>query len=201
MITHTRRRRPDRVLLALATGVGLTVSLTLAGPAGVATAAPPNCDTTQSPVQVTADCVDPTYARPVIDTKEDLTDSRRAPSGDGTLRGHQHPLRHLPPAGQAVARPLLPVHLSADRREGDRPRDRVRRGQRRLHRASWQLGGRSATGTRPLPPSSPRPSRLTTTDPVGGRSTATCTGRAAARTRPSARPRTPPVSGTGSFRW
>ena len=69
------------MLLALATGVGLTLSLTLAGPAGVATAAPPNCDTTQSPVQVTADCVDPTYSPPGDRHEEDLTDSRRAPSG------------------------------------------------------------------------------------------------------------------------
>ena len=64
---------PPRLLALLAGALGLALSLTLAGPAGVATAAPPDCDTAQSPVQVTADCVDQTYAHPVIDSEEDLT--------------------------------------------------------------------------------------------------------------------------------
>lgn len=73
MTTTLSGRRPGRTLSALATGLGLALSLTLAGPADVATAAPEQCDTTKSPVQVTAECVDPTYARPVIDAQEDLT--------------------------------------------------------------------------------------------------------------------------------
>ena len=58
MTKHPRgRRRPARLLPLLAGGLGLALSLTLAGPAGVATAAPPERHITRAPVQVTADCV------------------------------------------------------------------------------------------------------------------------------------------------
>ena len=67
-----------------------------------------------APMQVTADCLDPLYAQPVIDTETDETSPVAASPRLGAFRGHQHPVQHLPArrAGQGgVGRAVLPVHL------------------------------------------------------------------------------------------
>lgn len=63
-------RRPRAVAALAAAALGLSLGLS---PTGPAVAAPAACDTTQAPVQVTATCVDSTYAKPVIDSEQDLT--------------------------------------------------------------------------------------------------------------------------------
>ena len=80
MITHpTRARR--RAISAVAATVLLGTTLGTAGPA---LAAPADCATVEGAMQVTADCLDPTYATPVIDSETEET----APTPHHRVRGH-----------------------------------------------------------------------------------------------------------------
>jgi len=63
-----RLARSVAALAAAAVGLSLGLS-----PSGPAAAAPVECNITQEPVHVTATCVDSTYAKPVIDSEQDVT--------------------------------------------------------------------------------------------------------------------------------
>ena len=78
----------------------------------VSAQAPPTCSGT--PMLVTADCVDPLYNQPVIDSETDLTTSGAASPGVGPLRGHRPSgsTFYLPPK-RPVGGPVLPVGVPA----------------------------------------------------------------------------------------
>lgn len=78
-ITTSRSARMSGAVLAIAIIAALL-------PAAAAAADPPTCAAVQpgAPVQVTADCVDPLYANPVIDAESDET----APAPHHRISGH-----------------------------------------------------------------------------------------------------------------
>ena len=72
-------------------------------PIGIASAAPAECTATRpgGPVQVTADCVDPLYANPVIDIEQDLTTPVAHHKVSGHFEGTDIRFNvYLPPASQ-----------------------------------------------------------------------------------------------------
>jgi hypothetical protein len=104
MSTTTARQRmaPGRGLCAVATGLALALGAVLV-PAGAASAAAPDCTATQpgGPVWVTADCVDPTYANPVIDAESDETSPVVHHRVSGHFEGTNIEFNiYLPPADQ-----------------------------------------------------------------------------------------------------
>jgi len=97
-----RWRAPSRGVRTAAIGVAVALGAVLA-PSGVASAAVPECaaEVPGGPVQVTPDCVDPLYSRPVIDAEQDLT----TPVVHHRLSGHFEGTDikfniYLPPAKQ-----------------------------------------------------------------------------------------------------
>jgi hypothetical protein len=85
-------------LAAAAVAVALATSLI---PSQVAAANEPNeCAAAQAggPVWVTADCVDPRYATPVIDSESDETSPVAHHRVSGHFEGTPDRVQHLPPA-------------------------------------------------------------------------------------------------------
>ena len=110
-----RRRRGVAALAAAA--VGLSVGLSPTGPAA---AAPAECDTTQAPVQVTATCLDPTYAKPVIDSEQDLTTPVKHRRVSGHFDGTNIKFTiYLPPAQQWKGRFFQYTYPLTDERATD----------------------------------------------------------------------------------
>ena len=107
-------------------------------------------------MQVTADCIDPLYTQPVIDSETDET----SPVPHHRVSGHfegTNSIQHLPapPGGQGeVGRAILPVHLPdrvhrAEHRPRERPGHRFRASERGLRGAAGKAPSHSDTGTRP----------------------------------------------------
>jgi hypothetical protein len=91
-----------RTVLSAATGLALALGAALV-PAAAVSAAAPGCTAQQpgGPVQVTPDCVDPLYTRPVIDSEADLS----VPVVHHRVSGHFEGtgvkfIIYLPPAAQ-----------------------------------------------------------------------------------------------------
>ena len=91
-------RRPGGVAALAAAVLGLSFGLGTVGPAA---AAPADCDIATAPVQVTATCVDATYAKPVIDSEQDLTTPVKHRRVSGHFDGTNIKFAiYLPPAQQ-----------------------------------------------------------------------------------------------------
>jgi hypothetical protein len=111
-----RRARSVAALAAAALALSLGLS-----PAGPAAAAPVECNVSQEPVQVTATCVDPTYAKPVIDSEQDLTTPVKHHRVSGHFDGTNIKFSiYLPPANQWKGRFFQDTYPLTDDKATDR---------------------------------------------------------------------------------
>ncbi len=111
-----RLARSVAALAAAAVGLSLGLS-----PSGPAAAAPVECNITQEPVQVTATCEDSTYAKPVIDSEQDVT----TPVNHHRVSGHFDGTNikfaiYLPPAQQWKGRFFQYTYPLTDEKATDR---------------------------------------------------------------------------------
>ena len=79
---RNRRRRTRSIGALIAAATVVAAGLSLVTSTSASAAPPPTCSGT--PIQVTADCVDPTYSNPVIDSETDLT----SPVPNHKVSGH-----------------------------------------------------------------------------------------------------------------
>ena len=202
---HSPSRRPrtrpsaDAITLALAIGA-------VAFPAGTASAAPPECAAAQpgGPVQVTPDCVDPLYAKPVIDSEQDLTTPVVHHKVSGHFEGTDIRFNiYLPPADQWKGRFFQYTYPTAFTPEEDTSvaDDRaigfsIASGGYAVQagNAGNSLGYRHTAAAAKFAETVAADYYTMAT----ARSTDTCTGRAVAPTRRPVRPRTPPACGRAS---